>query len=181
MREKNAGIELQRVSVEDFKSLVPEARTQKLCKSRIFFDRQNVRAFFKKKPGQRAQAGPDLDDVIFRSDFRLIDDPASEILVVQKVLTESFDRRDADFFQRRAYVRKLHRRGAWGTGQQGKFVRLFTKFCEQNASRQRTCSQVIHAHFYGAERNESDACNRRRRVPLFMRWQRVTRPLFSAL
>ena len=103
MREKNAGIELQRVSVQDFKALVPEARTQKLCKSRIFFDRQNVRAFFKKKPGQRAQAGPDLDNVVFRSDLRLIDDPASEVLVVQKVLAESLDRRHPDFFQRCVY------------------------------------------------------------------------------
>src|SRR4029450_5813528 len=104
MREKNACIELQRISVDDFKSLIPEARTQKLCKSRILFDRQNVRAFFQKKPGQRAQAGSDLDDIIFRSDLRLIDNPASEILIVQKVLTESVVRPDADFLQRRAYL-----------------------------------------------------------------------------
>ena len=104
MREKNAWIELQRINVDDFKSLIPEARTQKLCKSRILFDRQNMRAFFQKEPGQRAQAGPDLDHIIFRSDLRLIDNPASEVLIVQKVLAESFGRRDADFFQRRAYL-----------------------------------------------------------------------------
>jgi hypothetical protein len=63
-----------------------------------------VRTFFKKKFGQRAQTGTDLDNIIFRSDLRLIDDPASEVLVVQKVLTKSFDRRDADFFQCRAYL-----------------------------------------------------------------------------
>jgi hypothetical protein len=104
MREKNAGIELQRVSVNDFKPLVSEARTQKLCKSRILFDRKNMPSFSQKKPGQRAQAGPDLDHIIFRSDLRLIDNPASEILIVQKVLAESFGRRDTDFFQRPAYL-----------------------------------------------------------------------------
>src|SRR5258708_16323017 len=102
MREKNACIELQRISVDDFKSLIPEARTQKLRKSRILFDRKNVRAFFKNKSGQRAQAGSDLDHIIFRSDLRLIDNPASEILIVQKVLAESFGRRHADFLKRRA-------------------------------------------------------------------------------
>ena len=104
MSEQSAWIELQRVSVDDFKSLICEARTQKFCKSRILFDRQNMRSFFQKKSGQRAQAGPDLDDIIFRSDLRLIDNPASEILIVQKVLTESLGRRDADFFERRAYL-----------------------------------------------------------------------------
>src|SRR5207249_7725933 len=104
MRKKNAWIELQRISVDDFKSLVAKARTQKLCKSRILFDRQNVRSFFQKKPGQRAQAGPDLDHIIFRSDLRLIDNPASEVLIVEKVLTESFGRPDADFLKRRAYL-----------------------------------------------------------------------------
>src|SRR5262249_8936132 len=102
MREQNAWIEFQRVNVEDFKSLVPKLRTQKLCKSHILFDRENVRAFFKNKSGQRAQAWPDLNNVIFRTDLRLIDNPASEVLIVQKVLTESFGRRQADFFERRA-------------------------------------------------------------------------------
>ena len=102
MSKQNAWIELQRISVDDFKSLVAKPRTQKFCKSGILFDRENVRAFFEKKPGQRAQAGPDLDHIIFRSDLRLIDNPASEILIVQKVLTESFGRPDADFRKRRA-------------------------------------------------------------------------------
>ena len=82
MREQNAWIELQRVSVDNLKSLIPKARTQKLCRSRILFDRQNMRSFFQKKFGQRAQAGPDLDHIIFRSDLCLIDNPASEVLVV---------------------------------------------------------------------------------------------------
>ena len=54
MSEQNAWIEFQRINVDDFKSLIPEARTQKLCKSHILFDRQNMRSFFQKKPGQRA-------------------------------------------------------------------------------------------------------------------------------
>src|SRR4249919_1710677 len=109
MSEQNAWIKLQRISIDDFKSLIPEARTQKLCKSCIFFDRQNMRSSFQKKPGQGAQTGPDLDDIIFRSDLRLIDDPASKVLIVQKVLAERFDRRDADFFQCCVYLGKLHR------------------------------------------------------------------------
>jgi hypothetical protein len=104
MREKNAWIELERICVDDFKSLISEVRTQKLCKSRILFDRQNMRSFFQKKPGQRAQPGPDLNNIIFRSDLRLIDNPASEVLIVQKILAESFGRRDADSFQRRVYL-----------------------------------------------------------------------------
>ena len=104
MSEQNAWIELQRISVDDFKSLVAKPRTQKFCKSGILFDRKNGRAFFEKKPGQRAQARPDLDHIICRSDLRLIDNPASEVLIVQKVLTESFGRPDADFLKCRAYL-----------------------------------------------------------------------------
>jgi hypothetical protein len=104
MREKNAWIKLQCVSVDDFKPLVSKPRTQKLYKSRILFDRENMRAFFKNKPGERAQAWPDLDHIIFRSDLCLIDNPASEVLIVQKVLAESLGRRHADFFERRTYL-----------------------------------------------------------------------------
>src|ERR1700755_3149192 len=73
MREKNAWIELQRISVDDFKSLVSKDRTQKRSSTRILSERKNVRAFFKNKPGQCADPGPDLDHIIFRSDLRLID------------------------------------------------------------------------------------------------------------
>src|SRR5690349_10414657 len=130
MREKNARIELQRVHLTDLKSLVVETRTQKICKSRIFFDRQNLHIFFKKNPGQRAQARPDLNDIIFRRDLCLIYNPASEILIVQKILAESFGRRDADFLERRAYVRKLHKPSPCQTGQQEKLLGLFTRFGE---------------------------------------------------
>src|SRR5262245_32184432 len=132
MREKNAWIELQRISVDDFKPLIPEARMQKVCKSRILFDRENVRTFFEKEPGQRAQPGPDFDHKIFRSDLCLIDNPASEILIVEKILAESLYRRHADFLQRCPYLGKLHSHGARPIRQQGKFLGLFTKFCEQN-------------------------------------------------
>src|SRR5262249_5904928 len=134
MGEKNAWIELQRISVDDFKSLIPESRTQKLCKSCVLFDRQNMRAFFQKKPGQRAQAGPDFDHIVFRSDLGLIDDPASEILIVEKILTALLNRRHADFLKRLTYFRKLHSRRMRPIRQQGKLLGLFTKLCEQNAS-----------------------------------------------
>src|SRR5215510_8484365 len=103
MREKNTWIELQRISVNDFEPLILEARTQKVCKSRILFDRENMRPFFQKKPGQRAQSGPDFDHIIFRSDLCLIDNPASEILIVEKILAKRLDWRHADFLERGAY------------------------------------------------------------------------------
>src|SRR4029453_3501105 len=103
MSKKNAWIEFQRISVDDFNSLIAEARTQKVGKSRILFDRENMCTLFKKKPGQRPQAGPDFDHIIFRSDLRLIDNPACEVLIVQKVLAECFCRRHADFVERPAY------------------------------------------------------------------------------
>src|SRR4051794_31032123 len=131
MCEQNTWIEFQRISVDDFESLILKARAQEICKSHIFFDRQNMRSFFQEKPGQRAQAGANLDDVISRSDLRLIDDPASEVLIVQKILPKTFGWRHADFFQCRAYFRQLHRAGARLMGPQEKALSLFTKFCEQ--------------------------------------------------
>ena len=102
MREKNAWIKLQRISVDDFKSFIREARTQELCKSRILFDCENMRAFFQNKSGQCAQARPDLDHIIFRSDLRLIDNPTREILIVQKILAERLDGGYANFLKCRA-------------------------------------------------------------------------------
>src|SRR4029078_6070725 len=105
MREKNAWIKLQRIGMNDFKPLICETRTQKLCKSRILFNRENMRAFFQNKSGQRAQAGPELDHIIFRSDLRLIDNPTREILIVQKILAERLDRGYANFLKCRSNVR----------------------------------------------------------------------------
>ena len=128
MREKNARIELQRISVDDFKSLIVETRERKKFASRASFSIARTCAPFSRRNLVNApKPGPISTHIIFRSDLRLIDNPASEILIVQKILTESFGRRDADFFKRRAYLGKLHRRGARPTRQQGKLARSVHK------------------------------------------------------
>ena len=58
----------------------------------VFFDCENLRASRERQFTQRAQPWADLDDEIFRADVRLINDPSREILVVQKILAETFDR-----------------------------------------------------------------------------------------
>ena len=50
-RTRMRGSNFSASMLSDFKSLITEARTQKICKTRILFDRENVRAFFKKKSG----------------------------------------------------------------------------------------------------------------------------------
>jgi len=39
----------------------------------------------------------------------LIDNPSGEILIVQKILPESLDRRDAYFLKRRPYLGEIHK------------------------------------------------------------------------
>jgi hypothetical protein len=53
MREQNARIELKRIGVDDLQSFVAETRAQKICKSRILLDGENVRAFLEQKFRQR--------------------------------------------------------------------------------------------------------------------------------
>jgi hypothetical protein len=65
-------------------------------------------------------------------------------LIVQKILTESLDRRDADFLKRRPYLGELHKKRIECATRLPKLVSLFTEFCEQNTPRRETCSQVIH-------------------------------------
>src|SRR5207249_9445079 len=65
-------------------------------------------AFLSKQFSQSAQTRTDFDDVISRTYLCLIDDPAREIWVVQKILSESFDRRDFYFPKRRANLGELH-------------------------------------------------------------------------
>jgi hypothetical protein len=62
----------------------------------------------------------------------LIDNPPGEVLIVQKILTESFDWRDVYLLKRRPYVGKLHTKAGEGVTSPAKSVFLFTKSCEQN-------------------------------------------------
>jgi hypothetical protein len=58
---------------------------------------------------------------------RLFDDPPGKVLIVQKILTESLDRRDADFLKRRPYVGELHKKEVECATGLLKSVVLFTK------------------------------------------------------
>ncbi len=49
MRKQDACIEFKRVDVKRFQLLMSELLAQKIGKTRIFLDRQNARAFFKKE------------------------------------------------------------------------------------------------------------------------------------
>ena len=85
-----------------------ETATQKICEPRVFLDRKNLRAAFENEFGQRAQTRTDLDDVIIFCNLRFFYNPARKVSVVQKILSESFDRRDADLAQSCVDFRQLH-------------------------------------------------------------------------
>jgi len=53
-------------------------------------------------------------------------------LIVQKILTKGFDRRDVYFLKRRPNVGELHKNVDEGATSAAKSVSLFTKSCEQN-------------------------------------------------
>src|SRR5262249_37256001 len=143
MRKKRARIEFKRVDVEQFKPPISETRAQKIRQSPVLFDRKNTRAFLENKESQRAESGSNLDDIIIRSDLRLIDNPASKILFVQKILSERFGWREVEFSKRGSYVRQLHESLARRTMQAWELISLFTKLCEQNPREPRSYSQVI--------------------------------------
>jgi len=67
-----------------------------------------MRALLKKQFGQSAESWADLNNVIVWRYINLIDDPSRKVLVVQKILSESLDWRDADFLERRPYLGELH-------------------------------------------------------------------------
>jgi hypothetical protein len=73
----------------------------------------------------------------------LIDNPASKILVMEKVLAERSRWRNPYFSKRGSYVRELHVNLARCARDRRKLIYLFTKFCEQNARAAGTYSQVI--------------------------------------
>src|ERR1700687_4547378 len=108
MCKKRAPIEFQGIGVDYFKPLMTDVCAQKICEARVFFDRENARAFLKNERSQRASSGPNFDHVIVRSDLRLIHNPASKILVVKKILAKGFGWRKGYVSKRGSYVGELH-------------------------------------------------------------------------
>jgi hypothetical protein len=92
MGKKNTRIKLQSVCISNFESRMTETFAQKICEAPVFLDCENLPAFLKRELSESAQARSNFYDIIIRSYLSLIDDPASEILVVQKILAKSLDR-----------------------------------------------------------------------------------------
>src|SRR5438067_13442040 len=76
----------------------------------------------------------------------MIDNPASQILVVEKILTESFGWRNGYFSKRGSYVGDLHINLVRCALRRWELVYLLTKLCEQNARGRR---ELIHKSFNG--------------------------------
>jgi len=94
--------------MHNFQSAILKFVAQKFYEPFVFLDCEDARAFRKHKFGQRAEPRPNLDDEVFRTDLCLVDDSSREIPIVQKVLAEAFDWRDADFPQSCGYFGQLH-------------------------------------------------------------------------
>ena len=143
LREQPAHIELEGVTVNDFQRRARESFPHKFHEPSVLFDREHARARIENEFGESTEARADFDDVIVWRQIGFLDDPAREVTIVQKILPESFYRRDPDFAQRGVNFRELHRRrsGAWRELE--KRVSLFTKNCEQNAPYRGFYSQLI--------------------------------------
>src|SRR6266550_8144955 len=132
MRKQGASIEFERVDVQHFQALATETLAQEIGEACILFDCENARAFLKKEFCQRSQTGTDFEHVIVRSNLRLIDNPSRKVLVVQKILTKRFDRRNVYFLKRRPYVGEPHGKVSKDTASPGEIRLLSTKLCKQN-------------------------------------------------
>ena len=55
---------------------------QKFYQAFVFFDRKKTRAFGQRNFRQRAETRADLNDEIFSTDLRLIDNPLREIAIM---------------------------------------------------------------------------------------------------
>ncbi len=105
---------------------------QEIHEPRVLFQREQTRAAFQNLFRQRTEPGSNFQNKIIRLDLSLIDDPARQILIVQKILAERFDRSHASLVERGAGLRKVHPR----IGQESWKTRiLFTKSCEQIAEK----------------------------------------------
>ena len=110
-----------------FQALPGETLRQKFCEASVFLDRQNLCSLGQEKLGERAKSRSYFDDVVIRCHLRLIYNPARQISIVQKVLAETFHRRNADFAERGGYFGEFHNKIAMSAGARPLLPVLFTK------------------------------------------------------
>jgi len=65
---------------------------QEIDEPRIFFQREQTRAAPQNLTAECAKAWSNFQNKIFSADLSLLDDPAREVLIVQKILPEFFCR-----------------------------------------------------------------------------------------
>jgi hypothetical protein len=96
LSEKRSHVELQRVRAHYLQPLRRQSLPKKFCEPRILFDRQHTGAGLHRKFRQSPEPGTNFHHVILRRQLRARDNPAREIAVVQEVLAERLNRRDAN-------------------------------------------------------------------------------------
>src|SRR5438067_2326952 len=96
---QDSRVEVERIAVHDFQVLIRKSVAQKLDEAFVFLDCEYAHAFRKRQFSQRSQTGTDLNDVIVWGQIRLVDNPAREVVVVQKILSEGLHWRNADLTQ----------------------------------------------------------------------------------
>src|SRR6185503_14261848 len=94
-----AHFKIQGVTVHDLDATSGEMLAQKIRKTPIFFDCQNLCARFEHRFGQRAETRTNFQNEIFRRQLRLLHDPTRKILIVKKILTERLYWRDLNLAQ----------------------------------------------------------------------------------
>src|SRR5205807_9043346 len=94
--------------MQNFQLSISEFFAQKFSQARVLLDSENARAFRERKLGERSKSRPVFDDVIFVRQIGLLDDPARQVLIVKKSLTETSDRGNADISKRCAVLGKPH-------------------------------------------------------------------------
>ena len=96
--------------MKNFEALARETFAQKIREALIFFDREDMRAGIERELGESAQTRPDFNYEIVMIQIRFLDDPPSQVTVVEKILPQGFYRRHPNLAQRRVDLRELHRR-----------------------------------------------------------------------
>src|SRR5947209_5601628 len=109
MPVQTSNVEVERIRVNNFKVLIRESLPQKFYETFVLLDRDDMRAFVQRKLSESAEPRTNFHHVIAGRDLCLIDDPAGEIAIVQKILPETFHGGNADLTQERGNFGELHR------------------------------------------------------------------------
>ena len=83
---------IQRVEVDDLGGRAAEFLFEVAHEPPVFFDQREPDVVGGEKLGQRSQTGADFDHVVAGLDLQASNNPAREVLVVQKILAEAAGR-----------------------------------------------------------------------------------------